>query len=155
MPFPFDSSDPSSSGASLDLVEAARHGSRSALDELVRIASDDLRSYLERRTWGQIRRFVSVEDLLQETLLEVEKVLERLPSGANQRDFTAMLCRAGEWKIRTALRRTQHLAGESAAKEPPTNKTSSTRSGEVTREDDRHWVQSQIPLLTVQQIERK
>jgi hypothetical protein len=71
-------------------------------------------AYLDRRAGKRLRCFFTIDDRIQETLISTPAVLEHLVREAHLAGFTAMLCRAGEWTIRTAVHRSLRMSGESS-----------------------------------------
>jgi len=133
-----------------ELLAKARAGSEDALSELLDRLEDGVLDYLDRRTGPRVRRFVSVSDLRQETLLRAAGILRQLPSDASVADFKALLCRNAEWMIKNAARDLGRLDGESALAGRSADVAGSrvpTPSGEAGANDELDWLESLFEKL--------
>jgi len=121
-----------------------------ALEALIDLSQPQVQDYLERRTGARLRRFVSVSDLRQETLLRARGIIDTLSPEASVEDFRALLFQNAEWMIRNAARGSERLHGESAAAAPQaevTHERVPTPSSDVALNEEVRWLNGLIDQL--------
>ena len=103
-----------------DLLEQSRHGDREAYERLFERHADELRRYIGRWLPAELRRRVSVSDVLQEARIVAHQRLSTFEDrGPNS--FRNWLLRIAEMKTKAAVRWHAGTAKRAAHREAPTN----------------------------------
>ena len=134
-----------------ELLRRAREGSASAHGELFDRFRPRVERFIQRHRGKHVGRCVSVSDLCQESYLGTRRGLEALPEEATLDDFQRMLFRNARWVIQTHARKHREFEGESASETPVSQavrgRGSSETRGEVTKADERAWLERCIEAL--------
>ncbi len=132
-----------------ELIPLARGGDSVAVSTLLDHYAPLLRTYLERRSGGGIRRFADLEDVAQEARTSLVQGLGHLREGADLDDFKRLLLLHASWALGKVGRRASAFAGESSAgaKVTPDRAATGPTTGTVTRRDRNAWLVSRIESL--------
>ncbi len=130
------------------LLRAAATGCRQSQEELTQRFLPSLRAYVGREMGATIRRLYSIDDVCQDVLLRVFRTLSTLPSEATLETLSARLFQNVRWVLAEKAEKAKRFAGESQVGGGLAGaRDNTTRTGNVTREDEELWLRSMVLTL--------
>ena len=132
------------------LVARARAGDEGATDELLAKLAPQLLAWLERHMGSRLKRFLSVPDVAQESLVSLLNSLDRLRPDADLGDARRLLYQHARWIVMRRGTDAGKFQGESAYQQlgAQDRADSIDRSrGPVTLEDELCWLKELIDEL--------
>jgi RNA polymerase sigma factor (sigma-70 family) len=130
------------------VIAASRAGDAAAADELVERLAPDLFRWLERYMGPQLKRFLSVTDIAQESLTRILGPLDHMRPDGDLDDVRGLLFQNARWIILSRGNEARRFCGESAVGEacspdqiaPEADRSTNT----VTLEDELRWMSELI-----------
>ena len=135
-----------------ELVARVGRGESEAVEEVLDLLRPLVAAAVHRKMRPPARRWMDPEDLVQVVLTEIAGRIDKLPAEGGWQELRRWTWRTVDLRLRDAWRKHQRMLGESAIT-PEGAVAERGGVGEVTRHDERRWLEELVSQLPEQYSE--